>query len=172
MIAATEVDAINAPDGVVLLPIDPGASTGALCATLRERTSLRLGVLTDTAGPSWREGQTEIAIGSARLSVLDERRGTTEASGRPFDVMVAAVADLVKGKTSGNPVAVVRGLDQLVGDPDVRDARGASRRRPASENDMFRLGTAEACAEDVAAWRASALADAAGCDGSSPAEPA
>lgn len=173
VLAAAGVDGSNTPDGIVLLlPADPDASARALCAALRERTGLRLGVLvTDTAGRPWREGQTDIAIGAAGFAVLDDLRGTTDASGRRLDVTVAAVADeiagaadLVKGKTRGNPVAVVRGLGRLVGDLDAEpDARGASLLQRASESDMFRLGTAEAHTEGFtagfAAGRAAALAE-------------
>ena len=173
VLAAAGVDGSNTPDGIVLLlPIDPDASARALCAALRERTGLRLGVIvTDTAGRPWREGQTDIAIGAAGLAVLDDLRGTTDVSGRRLDATVAAVADeiagaadLVKGKTSGNPVAIVRGLGRLVGDLDTEpDARGASLLQRASESDMFRLGTAEAHAEGFAAGfaagRAAALAE-------------
>ncbi|WP_196902080.1 MULTISPECIES: coenzyme F420-0:L-glutamate ligase [unclassified Cryobacterium] len=173
VMAAAGVDASNTPDDtVLLLPVDPDASARALCATLRARTGLRLGVLiTDTVGRPWREGQTDIAIGAAGVAVLDDLRGTTDASGRQLDVTVAAVADeiagaadLVKGKTSGNPVAVVRGLGRLVdarvpGDTAVRDAaRGASALLRPSENDMFRLGTAEALAEGYAAGYAAGVA--------------
>ena len=156
VMAAAGVDTSNAPDGMVLLlPLDPDASARALCAALRERTGLRLGVLvTDTAGRPWREGQTDIAIGAAGLAVLDDLRGTADASGRRLDVTIAAVADeiagaadLVKGKTSGNPVAVVRGLGRLVGDLDAVGARALQR---PSDTDMFRLGTAEARAEGYA----------------------
>ncbi|TFD73328.1 coenzyme F420-0:L-glutamate ligase [Cryobacterium fucosi] len=177
VMAAAGVDASNTPDGtVLLLPVDPDASARALCAALRERTGLRLGVLiTDTVGRPWREGQTDIAIGAAGVAVLDDLRGTTDASGRRLDVTVAAVADeiagaadLVKGKTSGNPVAVVRGLGRLVdagvpGVSGVQDAaRGASALLRPGENDMFRLGTAEAVAEGFAAGYAAGLAAAGG----------
>lgn len=123
VMAAAGVDASNTPDGVVLLlPVDPDASARALCTALRESTGLRLGVLiTDTAGRAWREGQTDITIGAAGVAVLDDLRGTADVFGRRLDATVAAVADeiagaadLVKGKTSGNPVAVVRGLGHLV----------------------------------------------------------
>jgi coenzyme F420-0:L-glutamate ligase/coenzyme F420-1:gamma-L-glutamate ligase len=185
VMAAAGVDASNTPDGIVLLlPVDPDASARALCAALRERTGLRLGVLiSDTAGRPWREGQTDIAIGAAGVAVLDDLRGTTDASGKRLDVTVAAVADeiagaadLVKGKTSGNPVAVVRGLGRLVVDlvgADGADGAGASgasgadgarRLQRPSDQDMFRLGTAEAYAEGFAAGRATALADAVGSD--------
>ncbi|GAB3126952.1 coenzyme F420-0:L-glutamate ligase [Glaciibacter psychrotolerans] len=157
VMAAAGVDASNTPDGVVLLlPIDPDASARALCAELRRHTGLALGVLlTDTAGRPWRDGQTDIAIGAAGVAVLDDLRGTTDASGRRLDVTVAAVADeiagaadLVKGKASGNPVAVVRGLGRLV--PVALDGGtvgGARRLQRASAQDMFRLGSAEAHAE-------------------------
>ena len=160
VMAAAGVDASNTPDGtVLLLPVDPDASARTLCAALRERTGLRIGVvITDTAGRPWREGQTDIAIGAAGVAVLDDLRGTDDAFGRRLDVTVAAVADeiagaadLVKGKTSGNPVAVVRGLGGLVGELGLADARGAALLQRPSENDMFRLGTAEALAEGFAA---------------------
>ena len=157
VLAAAGVDTSNAPDGIVLLlPVDPDASARALCTELRERTGLELGVvITDTAGRAWREGQTDIAIGAAGIAVLDDLRGTVDASGRRLDVTVAAVADeiagaadLVKGKTSGNPVAVVRGLGQLVGAVSGAAAlAGASALQRPSENDMFRLGSTEARAE-------------------------
>ena len=188
VLAAAGVDASNTPDGIVLLlPVDPDASAHALCAALRERTGLRLGVLiTDTAGRAWREGQTDIAIGAAGVAVLDDLRGTTDANGRRLDATIAAVADeiasaadLVKGKTSGNPVAVVRGLGRLVGELEalpptdateapeapaaaaamvatdtagigVRLGHGARRLQRPSEFDMFRLGSSEAHAEGFA----------------------
>ncbi|HZK59081.1 MAG TPA: coenzyme F420-0:L-glutamate ligase [Cryobacterium sp.] len=177
VMAAAGVDASNTPDGVVLLlPADPDASARALCAALREHTGLRLGVLvTDTVGRPWREGQTDIAIGAAGLTVLDDLRGTTDASGKRLDVTASAVgdqiagaADLVKGKTSGNPVAVVRGLGRLVGDLDSADG-GASRLLRAGENDMFRLGTAEALAEGYAAGYAAGRAAAPAGAGDAPA---
>lgn len=167
VMAAAGVDASNAPDGVVLLlPADPDASARALCAALRERTGLSLGILiTDTAGRAWREGQTDIAIGAAGVAVLDDLRGTADVSGRRLDATIAAVADeiagaadLVKGKTSGNPVAVVRGLGELVVGLD--EAQGARALQRPSAADMFRLGSAEAHAEGYAEGYAAGFAAA------------
>ncbi|WP_241979322.1 coenzyme F420-0:L-glutamate ligase [Cryobacterium sinapicolor] len=181
VMAAAGVDASNTPDGtVLLLPVDPDASARALCQALRTSTGLRLGlIITDTAGRPWREGQTDIAIGAAGVAVLDDLRGTDDAFGRRLDVTVAAVADeiagaadLVKGKTSGHPVAVLRGLGRLVGELDevdargsvvaggTVDARGATRLLRPSANDMFRLGSAEAHAEGFADGYAAGLAAA------------
>ncbi|MEB0004577.1 coenzyme F420-0:L-glutamate ligase [Cryobacterium sp. 10I1] len=162
VMAAAGVDASNTPEGfVLLLPADPDASARALCAAVRARTGLRLGVIiTDTAGRPWREGQTDIAIGAAGVAVLDDLRGTTDAAGKLLNVTAPAVgdeiagaADLVKGKASGNPVAVIRGLGRLVlplpaADPVTAGSgvvdRGAAILLRPSETDMFRLGSAEA----------------------------
>jgi coenzyme F420-0:L-glutamate ligase/coenzyme F420-1:gamma-L-glutamate ligase len=159
VMAAAGVDASNTEEGtVLLLPVDPDASALALCRELRDATGVRLGVIiTDTAGRPWRQGQTDIAIGAAGVAVLDDLRGTTDAAGRPLTVTVAALADevagaadLVKGKTSGMPVAVVRGLGRHVGELGLPGARTLQRHGDA---DMFSLGTAEAYAEGFAAGR-------------------
>ena len=150
VMAAAGVDASNTPGGtVLLLPLDPDASARALRAGLQSRYGVRLAVLvTDTAGRAWREGLTDIAIGAAGMRVLDDLRGSRDTFGRTLEVTVAAVADevasaaeLVKGKVSGRPVAVVRGVGHLVTDEDGPGARPLVR---SSEKDMFRLGTAEA----------------------------
>ncbi|WP_104163999.1 coenzyme F420-0:L-glutamate ligase [Cryobacterium sp. N22] len=168
VMAAAGVDASNVEHGtVLLLPVDPDASARALCTALRAATGLHLGVLiTDTVGRPWRDGQTDIAIGAAGVAVLDDLRGTADAHGRRLDVTVAAVADeiagatdLIKGKTSGNPVAVLRGLGHLVGAIDAGD-RGARRLLRDSANDMFRVGSAEAYAEGYAAGLAAGAAGA------------
>lgn len=162
VLAAAGVDSSNAPEGtILLLPVDPDASARALCAVLRERFGVRVGVVvSDTLGRPWRLGQTDVAIGAAGLRVLDDLRGTTDASGRRLEATIAAVADeiagaadLVKGKPSGLPVAVIRGLGRLVGDLDEPGAR-AIVRPPA--DDLFRLGSDEAYAEGFREGRASA----------------
>jgi coenzyme F420-0:L-glutamate ligase/coenzyme F420-1:gamma-L-glutamate ligase len=153
VLAAAGVDSSNTPEGtVLLLPEDPDATARALCGAFRDRFGLRLGVIiTDTLGRPWRQGQTDVAIGAAGIRVLDDLRGTTDAGGRRLDVTVAATADeiagaadLITGKSSGLPVAIVRGLGHIVGDLDLPGASTII--RPASE-DMFRLGTTEAWAE-------------------------
>jgi len=150
VLAAAGVDASNTPEGfVLLLPEDPDASARALASALRARLGVRLGVvITDTLGRPWREGQADAAIGAAGILVLDDLRGSTDANGRVLEATmgatadeIASAADLVKGKSGGLPVAVVRGLGHLVGDLDLPGARSLVR---SSENDMFRLGTREA----------------------------
>ncbi len=148
--AAAGVDASNAPDGtVLLLPVDPDASARALATGIRSLTGHAIGViLSDTLGRPWREGQTDIAIGAAGVHVFDDLRGGTDASGKPLAVTMPCVADeiagaaeLVKGKSAGVPVAVVRGLGRYVGELDLPGAR--SIQRPA-DRDLFRVGADEA----------------------------
>ncbi|WP_400997428.1 coenzyme F420-0:L-glutamate ligase [Agromyces sp. GXQ0307] len=157
--AAAGVDASNTDDGtVLLLPVDPDASARRIAEGLRERTGRRVGViLSDTLGRPWREGQTDVAIGAAGVRVLDDLRGTTDATGTPLSVTMpcvadelAAAGDLVKGKASGCPVAVVSGLGHLVGSLDQPGARAIV--RPA-ERDLFRLGADEAMAQGMTAGR-------------------
>ncbi|MBM7502632.1 coenzyme F420-0:L-glutamate ligase/coenzyme F420-1:gamma-L-glutamate ligase [Agromyces aurantiacus] len=151
--AAAGVDASNAPDGtVLLLPIDPDASARSIATGIRSLTGARVGVLvSDTLGRPWREGQTDVAIGAAGVRVFDDLRGQADASGKPLAVTMPCVADelagaaeLVKGKSAGVPVAVVRGLGHLVGDLDLPGARSIV--RPA-DRDMFRRGADEAYEE-------------------------
>lgn len=150
IMAAAGIDMSNVPEGVALrLPADPDHSARALCAGLRQRFGVNIGVIiTDTIGRAWRVGQTDQAIGAAGLTLTDDLRGANDANGRPLHVTVAVVADeiagaadLVKGKTSGIPVAVVRGLGRLVRDLGAPGARSLTR---VGDDDMFRFGSAEA----------------------------
>ena len=152
VMAAAGVDASNTPAGtVLLLPVDPDASARALRAGVSRELGVRLGVIvSDTAGRAWREGVTDVAIGAAGLRVLDDLRGTPDTFGRPLTATVAALADeiaaaaeLVKGKASGRPVAVVRGVGHLVTEDDGPGARTLVR---AASDDLFRLGSSEAYA--------------------------
>ncbi|MFF4649601.1 coenzyme F420-0:L-glutamate ligase [Streptomyces sp. NPDC001380] len=155
VMAAAGVDASNtAPGTVLLLPEDPDASARALRARLRALTGADVAVVvTDTAGRPWRNGLTDIAIGAAGIAVLDDHRGRTDSHGNELAVTVTATADelaaagdLAKGKTSGTPVAVVRGL---AGVATAEDGPGARALIRAAADDMFRLGTSEALREAV-----------------------
>lgn len=155
VMAAAGVDASNtAPGTVLLLPEDPDASARALRGQLQQLTGRRLAVVvTDTFGRPWRSGLTDVAIGAAGLSVLEDHRGHTDSHGNELTLSItatgdelAAAADLVKGKTSGVPVAVVRGLGHLVTAEDGDGARPLVRR---AVDDMFRLGTSEALRQAV-----------------------
>jgi len=152
VLAAAGVDASNTPPGtVVLLPEDPDGSARRLRKALQDRLGVRVGVVvTDTLGRPWRTGQTDAAIGAAGVAPLRDYRGTADTFGIALEVTVAAVADeiaaaadLVKGKAERIPVAVVRGLADLVTEADGPGAQALI--RPASE-DMFRFGSADVLA--------------------------
>ena len=150
VLAAAGVDASNVEPGtVVLLPVDPDASARAIRRGLRERLGVTVSVLvTDTLGRAWRLGQTDTAIGAAGIEPMLSLDGEVDAYGNKLSVTAPAVADelagaadLVKGKTSGVPVAVIRGYGERVTEADGPGARALV--RPAGE-DMFALGSAEA----------------------------
>ena len=153
--AASGVDASNVDaDELALLPADPDASAAALRAALRAALGVEVAVvITDTMGRTWRVGQTDHAIGSAGLTVVHRYAGRVDSYGNELAITevavadeVAGAADLVKGKLSGVPVAVVRGLATSVATGAGYD--GSTARdlvRPVDE-DLFRLGTAEAVA--------------------------
>ncbi|WP_158845272.1 coenzyme F420-0:L-glutamate ligase [Saccharothrix deserti] len=148
--AASGVDASNvAGDEIALLPVDPDGSAAALRAALASRLGVSVAVVvTDTMGRAWRVGQTDAAIGSSGLAVLHRYAGSVDRHGNPLVVTevavadeIAAAADLVKGKLGAVPVAVVRGLPVSDDGSTARDLA-----RPVEE-DLFRLGTAEAVAQ-------------------------
>jgi coenzyme F420-0:L-glutamate ligase/coenzyme F420-1:gamma-L-glutamate ligase len=146
VLASAGVDASNVePDTLALLPVDPDASARALRAGLAARGLDVAVVVTDTMGRPWRNGLTDVAIGSAGLAPLRDHRGQVDPYGNPLELTevaeideLAAAADLVKGKLSGVPAAVVRGLST------VDDPRGASVLVRSSAEDLFSLGTREA----------------------------
>lgn len=145
--AAAGVDGSNVDSAeLALLPVDPDGSAAAVRASLADRLGVRVGVIiTDTMGRAWRTGQIDAAIGASGLTVLHGYAGAHDAHGNELVVTevavadeIAAAADLVKGKLTGMPVAVVRGL-ALHDDGST----GRTLVRPGEE-DLFWLGTAEA----------------------------
>lgn len=157
--AAAGVDASNVEQGsVVLLPLDPDASARALRAAVAERRGVNVGVVvTDTAGRSWREGQTDIAIGAAGLTVLESFTGRVDAHGNELAVTAPAVADeiasaveLAQGKLGARPCAVLRGRADLVLAPGD-DGPGARALIRADGADLFPYGAREAVVQAVAA---------------------
>jgi coenzyme F420-0:L-glutamate ligase / coenzyme F420-1:gamma-L-glutamate ligase len=141
------VDASNAGgDRLVLLPADPDASAARLRADLAAACGRDVAVVvTDTLGRPWRLGQTDVAVGLAGMGALEDWRGRVDGDGRTLEVTevavadeVAAAADLVKGKASRVPAALLRGVPRPKGDGRARDLV-----RPPAE-DLFRTaGTAE-----------------------------
>jgi len=139
------VDASNAgaQDTLVLLPVDPDASARELRAALQQRAGVTVAVvITDSFGRAWRHGQCDVAIGIAGLAPLVDLRGAQDTDGRTMNAtwiavadQAAAAADLVRGKTSGTPVVVLRGL---AGHVQQGDGPGAVALIRARDEDLFR----------------------------------
>jgi len=119
--ASAGVDASNAkgPGTVILLPLDPDASAAALRDRLGALTGVAPGVIvSDSFGRAWRQGTTDVALGVAGLAPVRDLRGSRDAIGYELRSTMIAVADeiagaaeLVMGKSSGVPAAIVRGVD-------------------------------------------------------------
>lgn len=155
VMAAAGVDASNTEPGTAVpLPLDPDRSARALRAAVQEKRGLNVAiVVSDTAGRAWRTGQTDFAVGCAGLPPLVELHGTLDTHGNELLVTapaladeVAAAADLVKGKTTGCPVAIVRGLGGHVLPPGEHGP-GACALVRSGADDLFGLGVREAVAE-------------------------
>ncbi len=115
------VDLSNTDDGTaVLLPKDPDRSARRLRSEIARRTGLDVATLiTDTFGRVWRQGVTDVALGSAGLRPVLDLRGTTDANGRLLAATDVAIADEIAGaanlvlhKAAATPFALVRGLDE------------------------------------------------------------
>jgi len=127
--ANAAVDRSNTPEGTaVLLPIDPDRSAHRIRVGLERATGKAVGVLiTDTFGRAWRRGQTDVAIGMSGVMAVLDLRGTTDHEGRELAATEVAVADelagaadLVMGKATKIPVALIRGSG-LLGEGRVAD---------------------------------------------------
>ncbi len=146
VMAAAGVDASNVEKGrAVLLPLDSDASARRLRDGIRDRLGVDIGVIiSDTFGRPWRVGVTDVAVGVAGLAALDDLRGTVDSYGNDLQVTVtciadeiAAAADLVKGKLSAVPIAIVRGLSVVRS--EISSGIGDVVR--SADDDMFSLGT-------------------------------
>jgi coenzyme F420-0:L-glutamate ligase/coenzyme F420-1:gamma-L-glutamate ligase len=132
------VDRSNVEPGwVVLLPRDPDRSAHRIRRRLEQRFGVSVAVVvTDTFGRPWRRGLVDIAIGMSGLAAVDDHRGRPDTTLEVTEIAVvdeiAAAADLVMGKATGIPAAVVRGFTVPPGDGRVADLV-----RPDDE-DLFR----------------------------------
>lgn len=139
--ANSGVDCSNVADGqAVLLPADPDRSARRIRNALAATGGVDVAVvISDTFGRAWRTGLTDVAIGVAGILPLLDLRGSTDTVGRELAATEVAVADelasaadLVLGKTSGCPAALIRGYDGPRGDG------AASELIRAAGEDLFR----------------------------------
>jgi coenzyme F420-0:L-glutamate ligase/coenzyme F420-1:gamma-L-glutamate ligase len=140
--ANSGIDLSNVERGyAALLPLDSDRSARRIRDIVRAKMGVTVGVIiSDTFGRPWRKGLTDVAIGVAGIAGVVDLRGTEDALGRVMQVTEVAVADelactaeLVMGKSTGVPVAVIRGVDPAW----LRDSSMAEIVRPPSE-DLFR----------------------------------
>jgi coenzyme F420-0:L-glutamate ligase/coenzyme F420-1:gamma-L-glutamate ligase len=128
---------------LVLLPEDPDGSAATLRSGIEAACGVRPAVvIADSFGRAWRLGQTDVAIGAAGLTPLDQWIGRPDGFGRELFVTsiavadsVAAAADLARAKDSLEPVVLVRGLERFV---TAEDGPGAAALRRPPEQDLFR----------------------------------
>ena len=124
------IDTSNVPgDGVVsLLPEDSDMSARRIQGEVYTASpGIRVAVIvSDTFGRAWREGHTNFAIGIAGIDPFRDYRGTLDSCGKTLKVTRIAVADeltstaeLVVGKASGIPAAIIRGYPYPPGEGSV-----------------------------------------------------
>ncbi|MBS7619460.1 coenzyme F420-0:L-glutamate ligase [Candidatus Bathyarchaeota archaeon] len=137
------VDKSNVPgeDVVALLPEDPDFSARRIRDRIKELRGCEVAVIiSDTHGRAHRDGEVNVAVGSAGLSVIRDRRGEKDLFGYELKVKRTAIADelasaaeLVVGQASeGVPVAIIRGYSY-----PKSDASSARELVRARELDLF-----------------------------------
>jgi coenzyme F420-0:L-glutamate ligase/coenzyme F420-1:gamma-L-glutamate ligase len=140
-IDASNVEAVDGEETVLLLPADPDASAERLRQSLRAATGAELGiVINDSFGRAWRLGTIGTAIGVAGLPGLVDLRGRLDRTGRALRVTeigaadeLAAAASLLMGQADeGRPVVHARGFPY-----EPRAGRAAELIRP-KQLDLFR----------------------------------
>ncbi len=111
------VDTSNVPEGwVSLLPSDPDASARRLQEEIARAAGKQVAlIISDTFGRPWREGLTNVAIGVAGFNPLLDYRGQVDGHGHSLSATViaaadelAAAAEVVMGKLSRRPAAIIR----------------------------------------------------------------
>jgi coenzyme F420-0:L-glutamate ligase / coenzyme F420-1:gamma-L-glutamate ligase len=114
------IDLSNVAHGwAALLPVDADRSAQHVRDAIRARERVDVAVIvSDTFGRPWRRGLTDVAIGVSGVAAVVDLRDTTDALGRVLQVTEVAVADeiasaaeLVMGKATSVPAAIVRGID-------------------------------------------------------------
>ena len=106
-------------DTAVLLPLAPDESADRIRHAVEKKVGKEVAVIiTDTFGRTFRNGQTNVAIGIAGINPIKSYIGTYDMYDRKLRVTEIAVVDeiasaseLVMGKAEGTPVAIIRGYD-------------------------------------------------------------
>ena len=135
------VDMSNAglPQTACLLPCDPDRSARIIHERLSNMCGFALPVIiSDSFGRAWREGIANVAIGVAGMSPFADYRGEKDPQGRELKVTrmaiadeIASAAELVMGKLSRIPAAIMRGCQWTPSDD------GATALIRPQEKDLF-----------------------------------
>jgi len=113
------VDLSNVERGyAALLPEDSDRSARRIRDGIKARANVEVAVIiSDTFGRTWRRGLTDVAIGCAGIGAILDLRGSSDTYGREMQVTevavvdeIASAAELVMGKATGVPAAIVRGI--------------------------------------------------------------
>jgi len=138
--AGVDKSNIKKNNSISLLPKDPDQSACKIRIRIRELTNTNPAVIiTDTWGRPWRRGHVDFAIGLAGMNPFKDYRGEKDMFGyvlRSTNIAavdeLASAAELVKGKSQGIPVVIIRGYDYLREDGSAKEIV-----RPIAE-DLFR----------------------------------
>ena len=120
------IDASNIPgEGTVaLLPVDPDKSAYGIRRSISDAIGIDVAVIiSDTFGRPWRTGAVNVAIGVSGMEPMASYVGEEDDNGNLMYTTVICVADelaaaseLVMGKTSRIPVALIRGYEYTSSD--------------------------------------------------------
>ena len=120
------IDASNIPgEGTVaLLPVDPDKSAYGIRRSISDAIGIDVAVIiSDTFGRPWRTGAVNVAIGVSGMEPMESYVGEEDDNGNLMYTTVICVADeiaaaseLVMGKTSRIPVALIRGYEYTSSD--------------------------------------------------------
>jgi coenzyme F420-0:L-glutamate ligase/coenzyme F420-1:gamma-L-glutamate ligase len=106
-------------DMAVLLPVAPDEAARRLQKEVEKKVGKEIAVvITDTFGRTFRNGQTNVAIGISGINPIKSYIGTYDMYGKKLKVTeiavvdeIASAAELVMGKAEGTPAAIIRGYD-------------------------------------------------------------
>lgn len=134
------VDESNIENGfATLLPKNPQKTAKKLQMDIKCKTGKNTAVIiSDTFGRPFREGQVDVAIGFSGISPIIDYAGSRDTFGRVLRVTAISIVDelcsaseLVRGKSLGIPVTIVRNYKIKLKDANLNLLRSKS-------NDLFR----------------------------------
>lgn len=136
----------NGSDGnkVLLLPENPDQTCSCYAKELEDKLCVKIGIIiNDSFGRPWRYGAIGVAIGSAGLPSLWDRRGERDIYGKvlkvtqqaPIDELASAASVLQGQGAEGLPVVLIRGYQFDPSNAPIRPAADLIRNK---SEDLFR----------------------------------